>query len=109
MQGLSNKYLDLQITATKSRSSSFCWNPYEASLNGCSLHSGELGFLLAGILGTRVPSSGDPEAGVLPGAGLRSSNPAIPGSTQDGELWASDGVLEMMEPRALTFSQEELA
>ncbi|KAF3528707.1 hypothetical protein DY000_02039467 [Brassica cretica] len=30
------------------------------------LHSGELGFLLAGILGTGVPSSGDPEAGVLP-------------------------------------------
>ena len=30
------------------------------------LHSGEPGFLLAGILGTRVPSSGDPEAGVLP-------------------------------------------
>ncbi|KAF2550301.1 hypothetical protein F2Q68_00035281 [Brassica cretica] len=84
MQGLSNKYLDLQITATKSRSSSFCWNPYEASLNGCSLHSGELGFLLAGILGTRVPSSGDPEAGVLPGAGLRSSNPAIPGGTGVG-------------------------
>ncbi|KAF3529140.1 hypothetical protein DY000_02042185 [Brassica cretica] len=30
------------------------------------LHSGEPGFLLAGILGTGVPSSGDPEAGVLP-------------------------------------------
>ncbi|KAF2534989.1 hypothetical protein F2Q68_00020649 [Brassica cretica] len=31
------------------------------------LHSGEPGFLLAGILGTGVTSSGDPEAGVLPG------------------------------------------
>ncbi|KAF2613861.1 hypothetical protein F2Q70_00011206 [Brassica cretica] len=31
------------------------------------LRSGEPAFLLAGILGTRVPSSGDPEAGVLPG------------------------------------------
>ncbi|KAF3531425.1 hypothetical protein DY000_02039524 [Brassica cretica] len=31
------------------------------------LHSGELGFLLAGILGTGVPSNGDPEAGVPPG------------------------------------------
>ncbi|KAF2610816.1 hypothetical protein F2Q70_00012043 [Brassica cretica] len=31
------------------------------------LRSGEPGFLLAGILGTRVPSSGDPETGVLPG------------------------------------------
>ncbi|KAF3597865.1 hypothetical protein DY000_02020572 [Brassica cretica] len=31
------------------------------------LRSGESGFLLAGILGTGVPSSGDPEAGVLSG------------------------------------------
>ncbi|KAF2570874.1 hypothetical protein F2Q70_00002857 [Brassica cretica] len=31
------------------------------------LHSGEPGFLLVGILGTGVPSSGDPEAGVLSG------------------------------------------
>ncbi|KAF3534319.1 hypothetical protein DY000_02039531 [Brassica cretica] len=31
------------------------------------LHRGEPGFLLAGILGTGVPSSGDLEAGVLPG------------------------------------------
>ncbi|KAF3494737.1 hypothetical protein DY000_02052664 [Brassica cretica] len=31
------------------------------------LNSGEPGFLLAGILGNGVPSSGDPEAGVLPG------------------------------------------
>ncbi|KAF2606086.1 hypothetical protein F2Q68_00043886 [Brassica cretica] len=31
------------------------------------LRSGEPGSLLAGILGTGVPSSGDPEAGVLPG------------------------------------------
>ncbi|KAG5374390.1 hypothetical protein IGI04_042307, partial [Brassica rapa subsp. trilocularis] len=29
----------LMIAATKSRSNSFCWNPYEASLNGCS-HQG---------------------------------------------------------------------
>ncbi|KAH0858981.1 hypothetical protein HID58_087242 [Brassica napus] len=42
------------------------------------LHSGEPGLLLAGILGTGVPSSGDPEACVMPGAGHRSSNPAIP-------------------------------
>ncbi|KAF2583510.1 hypothetical protein F2Q68_00005080 [Brassica cretica] len=33
------------------------------------LRSGEPGFLLAGILRTRVPSNGDPEAGVLPGEG----------------------------------------
>ncbi|KAG5393711.1 hypothetical protein IGI04_023674 [Brassica rapa subsp. trilocularis] len=26
----------LMIAATKSRSNSFCWNPYEASINGCS-------------------------------------------------------------------------
>ncbi|KAF3484738.1 hypothetical protein F2Q69_00052565 [Brassica cretica] len=31
------------------------------------IHSGEPGFLLAGILGIGVPSSGDPEAGVLSG------------------------------------------
>ncbi|KAF3510628.1 hypothetical protein F2Q69_00007043 [Brassica cretica] len=31
------------------------------------LRSGEPGFLLAGILGTGVPSSGDPETGLLPG------------------------------------------
>ncbi|KAF2616417.1 hypothetical protein F2Q68_00038577 [Brassica cretica] len=31
------------------------------------LHNVEPGFFLAGILGTGVPSSGDPEAGVLPG------------------------------------------
>ncbi|KAF3579426.1 hypothetical protein DY000_02031574 [Brassica cretica] len=30
------------------------------------LRSGEPGFLLTRILGTGVPSSGDPEAGVLP-------------------------------------------
>ncbi|KAG5415444.1 hypothetical protein IGI04_003011 [Brassica rapa subsp. trilocularis] len=29
----------LKIAATKSRSNYFCWNPYEASLNGCS-HQG---------------------------------------------------------------------
>ncbi|KAF2589445.1 hypothetical protein F2Q70_00038426 [Brassica cretica] len=58
------------------------------------LNSGEPGFLLAGILGTGVPSSGDPEAGVLPG---------------DGELWAFDDVLETMEPGALMFPEEELA
>ncbi|KAF3567909.1 hypothetical protein DY000_02016209 [Brassica cretica] len=33
------------------------------------LRSGEPGFLLAGILRTRVPSNGDPEAGALPGEG----------------------------------------
>ncbi|KAF3541767.1 hypothetical protein F2Q69_00023308 [Brassica cretica] len=43
------------------------------------LHSGEPGFLLAGILGT----------GVLP---------------RDGELWASDDVLETLEPGALMLS-----
>ncbi|KAF2594185.1 hypothetical protein F2Q70_00043040 [Brassica cretica] len=31
------------------------------------LRSGEPGFIPAGILGTGVPSSGDPEAGALPG------------------------------------------
>ncbi|KAF3576945.1 hypothetical protein DY000_02030713 [Brassica cretica] len=31
------------------------------------LRSGEPGFLLVGILGTGVPSTGDPEAGILPG------------------------------------------
>ncbi|KAF3608401.1 hypothetical protein DY000_02049505 [Brassica cretica] len=36
------------------------------------LHSGEPGFLLAGILGTGVPSSGNPEAGVLPGVSRNS-------------------------------------
>ncbi|KAF3591079.1 hypothetical protein DY000_02021593 [Brassica cretica] len=35
------------------------------------LRTGEMGFLLAGIMRTGVPSSGDPEAGVLPGASLR--------------------------------------
>ncbi|KAF3498044.1 hypothetical protein DY000_02052518 [Brassica cretica] len=86
MQGLSNKYLDLQR-------------------------------------GTGVPSSGDPwnqgsfERGsrgrcptwVFPTSdrGLVLFGPLI--LVEDGELWASDGVLEMMEPRALTFSQEELA
>ncbi|KAF3512548.1 hypothetical protein F2Q69_00005606 [Brassica cretica] len=69
------------------------------------LHSGEPGFLFARILGTGVPSSGDLEAGVLPGAGHRSSSPAIPG---DGKLWASDVVLETAEPGALMFSEEEL-
>ncbi|KAH0863084.1 hypothetical protein HID58_080295, partial [Brassica napus] len=38
------------------------------------LHSREPEFLLAGILGTGVPSSGDPEAGVLPGV-WRNSTP----------------------------------
>ncbi|WZZ70116.1 hypothetical protein YC2023_081486 [Brassica napus] len=36
------------------------------------IRSGEPGFLLAGILGTGVPSSGDPEAGVLPGVWMNS-------------------------------------
>ena len=35
----------LMIVATKSRSNSFCWNPYEASLNGCS-HQVMFGFHL---------------------------------------------------------------
>ncbi|KAF2539295.1 hypothetical protein F2Q68_00020872 [Brassica cretica] len=52
------------------------------------LRSGEPGFLLTRILGTGVPSSGDPEAGVLPRA--------------------SDGVLETAEPGALMFSEEDL-
>ncbi|KAF3539848.1 hypothetical protein F2Q69_00023178 [Brassica cretica] len=123
-------------------------------------HSGEPGFLPAGILGTGVPSSGDPEAGVLPGVWRnsipeyfpqqfapycsisssnlgnnlctqvnRSRNRILnPGDDQvspasdrglvlftplilveDGELWASDDVLETVEPRALIFPEEELA
>ncbi|KAF3572915.1 hypothetical protein F2Q69_00058659 [Brassica cretica] len=79
------------------------------------LHSGEPGFLLAGILGTGVPSSGDPEAGVLPGTSLRQD--IAPGLllfgplilVEDGELWAFDDVLETMEPGALMFPEEELA
>ena len=35
----------LKIAATKSHSNSFCWNPYEASLNGCS-HQVLFGFHL---------------------------------------------------------------
>ncbi|KAF3577175.1 hypothetical protein DY000_02030823 [Brassica cretica] len=46
------------------------------------LHSGEPGFLPAGILGTGVPSSGDPEAGV-PSSG----DPGNRGSLQ----WGSKG------------------
>ncbi|KAH0863081.1 hypothetical protein HID58_080292 [Brassica napus] len=38
------------------------------------LHSGDPEFLLAGILGTGFPFSGDPEAGVLPGV-WRNSTP----------------------------------
>ncbi|KAF2576430.1 hypothetical protein F2Q70_00003909 [Brassica cretica] len=79
------------------------------------LDSGEPGLLLAGILGTGVPSSGDPEACVLPGV-WRNSIPDALKSTgvahsqqaslrqdiaPDGEHWASDDVLEMVEPRAL--------
>ncbi|KAF3610393.1 hypothetical protein DY000_02047808 [Brassica cretica] len=87
------------------------------------LHSGEPGFLLAGILGTGVPSGGDPEAGVLPGASLRQEiapvilrywvplslvllGPLI--LVEEGKLWASDDVLEMVEPGALMFPEEEL-
>ncbi|KAF2539043.1 hypothetical protein F2Q68_00021244 [Brassica cretica] len=125
------------------------------------LHSGEPGFLIAGILGTGVPSSEDPKTGVLPGtrgitcplkstgvaysqqASLRQDiAPVIPQSrvplrsvpysepggrsvfptsdrglvlfgplilVEDGELWASDGILETMEPGDLTFPEEELA
>ncbi|KAF2556592.1 hypothetical protein F2Q68_00015293 [Brassica cretica] len=36
------------------------------------LHSGEPGFLLAGILGTGVPSSGDPEVVSCLGSGRNS-------------------------------------
>ncbi|KAF3600306.1 hypothetical protein F2Q69_00035704 [Brassica cretica] len=63
------------------------------------LHSGEPGFLLVGILGTGVPSSGDPEA-------VSCLGPLI--LVEDGELWASDDVLEMMEPGALMFPEEGL-
>jgi len=35
----------LMISATKSRSNAFCWNPYEASFNGCS-HQVMFGFHL---------------------------------------------------------------
>ncbi|KAF3571707.1 hypothetical protein F2Q69_00058905 [Brassica cretica] len=58
-----------------------------------------------------VPSSGDPgnrgsfQRGSrgrclawLLEVGPCSSNPEIPGSTQDGEHWASDDVFEMVEP-----------
>ncbi|KAF3566990.1 hypothetical protein DY000_02014500 [Brassica cretica] len=85
------------------------------------LHSGEPGFLLAGILGTGVTSSGDPEAGVLPGGitcALKSSGVAhsqqaslrqdIAPVVLRSWLWASDDVLEMVEPGALMFSEEEL-
>ncbi|KAF3501573.1 hypothetical protein F2Q69_00042522 [Brassica cretica] len=57
------------------------------------LHSGEPGFLLAGNLGTGVPSSGDPKAGVVPGAGHRSNNPAIPGSTQARTVFLTRGMI----------------
>ncbi|KAF3561459.1 hypothetical protein DY000_02014915 [Brassica cretica] len=73
------------------------------------LHSGEPGFLPAGILGTGVPFSGDPEAGGLPGVwrysipvsltsdrGLVLFGPPI--FIEDGEHWASDDVLETVEP-----------
>ncbi|KAF3544715.1 hypothetical protein DY000_02007799 [Brassica cretica] len=101
------------------------------------LRSGEPGFLLAGILGTRVPSSGDPETGVLPGdiapvvlrfrVPFRSEPYSEPegGSVspisdrglvllwplilvEDGKLWASDGVLETAKPGALMLPEEEL-
>ncbi|KAF3528264.1 hypothetical protein DY000_02040275 [Brassica cretica] len=84
------------------------------------LHSGEPGFLLVGILGTGVPSSGDPEAVSCLGSGgirylispasdrdLMLFRPLI--LVEDGELWASDDVLEMMEPGALMFPEEGLA
>ncbi|KAF3529532.1 hypothetical protein DY000_02039779 [Brassica cretica] len=99
-------------------------------------------FLPAGILGTRVPSSGDPKAGVLPGV-RRNSIPEYFSPTvypllldfvielgdnlctqvnrispisdrdlvllgplilvEDGKLWASDDVLEMVEPGSSGF------
>ncbi|KAF2617557.1 hypothetical protein F2Q68_00038987 [Brassica cretica] len=80
----------------------------------------------AGILGTGVPSSGDAEAGVLPGASLRqdiaqvilrSRVPLRPGS---GATWSADscrrwkayGLLmmswETVEPGVLMFPEEEL-
>ncbi|KAF3566481.1 hypothetical protein DY000_02014467 [Brassica cretica] len=92
------------------------------------LHSRE-----PGILGTGVPSSGDPEAGVLPGSydpGFHSGRNRTlnPGDDQfplyqtgvwcyldrwffveEGKLWASDDVLETVEPGALMFPKEELA
>ncbi|KAF2612633.1 hypothetical protein F2Q70_00011353 [Brassica cretica] len=71
------------------------------------LHSREPEFLLAGILGTGVPSSGDPEADVLPGASPRQDiAPVILRSR--GKLWAYDDVLETVESRALMFPEEEL-
>ncbi|KAF3528809.1 hypothetical protein DY000_02040856 [Brassica cretica] len=86
------------------------------------LRSGEPGFLLAGILRTGVPSSRDPEAGVLPGASVRQDiAPVIlrsrvplrpephsePGGGQVEKLWSSDGVLETVEPGVLIFPEEE--
>ncbi|KAF3608503.1 hypothetical protein DY000_02050147 [Brassica cretica] len=70
--------------------------------------SAEPGFLPAGILGTGVPSSG-----VLPEASLRQDiTPVIPLSRvplrPEQELWASDDVLETVEPGALMFPKEGL-
>ncbi|KAF3571906.1 hypothetical protein F2Q69_00058667 [Brassica cretica] len=71
------------------------------------LQSEEPGFLIAVILGTEDPSSGDPEDGVLPRV-WRNSIPESLILTDDGELWAFDDVLEMMEPGALMFPEEGL-
>ncbi|KAF2538199.1 hypothetical protein F2Q68_00021048 [Brassica cretica] len=94
------------------------------------LHSGEPGFLLAGILGTGFASycsisssnsrnnlctqvnrscsfsTGFPQAGHRSNRGLVQLGPLI--LVEDGELWASDCVLETMDPGALTFPEEEL-
>ncbi|KAF3560845.1 hypothetical protein DY000_02015832 [Brassica cretica] len=48
------------------------------------LHSGEPGFLIGGILGTGVPSSGDPEAGALHGVWRNS----IPGYFFPNNMYA---------------------
>ncbi|KAF2617114.1 hypothetical protein F2Q68_00040147 [Brassica cretica] len=71
-------------------------------------HSREPELLLVGILGTGVPSSGDPEAGVLPGV-WRNSTPEPLILVEDRELWASDDVLETVEPISLMFPEEELS
>ncbi|KAF2547614.1 hypothetical protein F2Q70_00021538 [Brassica cretica] len=80
-------------------------------------HSGEPGFLLAGILGTGVPSSRDPGNRGSFQQGSRGRCPAWDRGlvllglmilVEDGKLWASDDVLDTMEPGALMFPKEEL-
>ncbi|KAF2550028.1 hypothetical protein F2Q68_00033661 [Brassica cretica] len=91
------------------------------------LRSGEPWFLLTGILGTGVPSSGDPEAGVLPGV-WRNSIPELPVGRTSLQLSSDPGfhsgrnrILNpgddqfplrqtgTVEPGALMFPEEELA